>query len=589
MNTKRVISYENPAISRHFMITAYHNVNACGWTTFHKRKLMLFMDFSRTCEQLEGISGRLDMIDIISRVLPTLSPEELPVFVRFVMGRIFPDWSSKKLGIGPNLLYEAIGYVAGMKKEQVIEMINTTGDAGRAVEDLLLSKSQTTFFHEELDLVRVYTELITIADMEGKKSQREKLLAVRRLLGNSHPLEGRYLTRIMLEELRIGVGEGSVRDAIAKAFNVDSVLVEHGMQALNDAGEVARLAKLGPDALRNVRITLFHPVRMMLAQQGTIQDMISEHGRIAAEFKYDGSRFQFHKKGNWARLYSRRLEDVTAALPDVIEKLISSTSHDVILDGEVIAIKDNKPMPFQSVLRRFRRRHDVAEAQDAIELVPNVFDILYLDEETLIDLPLDERRKRLESTVTMYIAPQVVSSDPLEIERTYKAALDAGHEGIMIKVPASPYSPGQRGKQWIKIKPEVDTLDLAVIGGEWGEGKRAHVFGSFLVACQDSGKLIPLSRVATGFSDEQLIEVYELLKDRVIKKAGKEVSFEPDLVFEVGYAELQVSPTYEGGFALRFPRFVRIRDDKDIADVETLDSIRKRYERQTKSAQAYQK
>jgi DNA ligase-1 len=571
------------------MIKKYQNVNACAWTTSQKRTFMLFMDFSRACEQLEGTSGRLDMIDIISRVLPTLSPEELPVFVRFVMGRIFPDWSSKKLGIGPNLLYEAIGYVAGMKKEQVIEKITTTGDAGRAVEELLSIKSQTTFFHEDLDLVRVYTELIAIAELEGKKSQREKLLAVRRLLGNAHPLEGRYLARIMLEELRIGVGEGSVRDAIAKAFEVDSALVEHAMSALNDAGEVARLAKLGPDALREVRITLFHPVRMMLAQQGTIPDMIKEHGQIAAEFKYDGSRFQFHKKGNWARLYSRRLEDVTAALPDVIEKLITSTGHDVILDGEVIAIKDNKPMPFQSVLRRFRRRHDIAEAQDAIEMVPNVFDILYLDGETLIDLPLEMRRKHLESVVNRYIAPQVVSSDPLEIERTYKEALEAGHEGIMIKVPASPYSPGQRGKNWIKIKPDVDTLDLAVIGGEWGEGKRAHIFGSFLVACQDQGKLIGLSRVATGFSDEQLAEVYDLLKDRVIKKSGKEVSFEPDLVFEVGYAELQVSPTYEGGFALRFPRFIRIRDDKDITDVETLDSIRERYQRQAKSAQAYQK
>ena len=547
------------------------------------------MDFTRVCEQLDGTSGRLDMIDIISRVLPTLSPEELPVFVRFVMGRIFPDWSSKKLGIGPNLLYEAIGYVAGMKKEQVVEKINTTGDAGRAVEELLLIKSQTTFFHEELDLVRVYTELIAIAEMEGKKSQREKLLAVRRLLGNAHPLEGRYLTRIMLEELRIGVGEGSVRDAIAKAFNVDSALVEHAMQALNDAGEVARLAKLGPDALRDVHITLFHPVRMMLAQQGTIQNMIQEHGRVAAEFKYDGSRFQFHKKGNWARMYSRRLEDITAALPDVIGKLLSSTGHDVILDGEVIAIKDNKPMPFQSVLRRFRRRHDIAEAQDAIEMVPVVFDILYLDGETLMDLPLETRRKKLESTVTMYLAPQVVSSDPPEIERTYKAALDAGHEGLMIKVPGSPYSPGQRGKNWIKIKPDVDTLDLAVIGGEWGEGKRAHVFGSFLMACQDDRKLVALSRVATGFSDDQLTEVYELLKDRVIKKSGKEVTFEPGLVFEVGYSELQVSPTYQGGFALRFPRFIRIRDDKGLSDIETLGSIKERYNRQAKSAQAYQK
>jgi DNA ligase-1 len=550
---------------------------------------MLFMDFSRVCEQLEGTAGRLDMIDIISRVLPDLAPEELPVFVRFVMGRIFPDWSSKKLGIGPNLLYIAIGYVAGMKKEEVVEKINATGDAGLAIEELLSIKSQTTFFHEDLDIVRVYNELIAIADAEGKNSQREKLLAVRRLLANAHPLEGRYLARIMLEELRIGVGEGSVRDAIAKAFAVDPALVEHAIQALNDTGEVARLAKQGPAALQDVHITLFHPVRMMLAQQGTIAEMIAEHGRIIAEYKYDGSRFQFHKKSNQARLYSRRLEDVTRSLPDVIEKLNSATEHDVILDGEVIAMKGGKPMPFQSVLRRFRRRHDIAEAQDAIEMVPVVFDILSLDGETLIDLPLSARRERLESAVTLYLAPQVVSGDLKEIEQTYKAALDAGHEGIMIKVPGSPYSPGQRGKNWIKIKPEVDTLDLAVIGAEWGEGKRAHVFGSFLVACQDAGKLIPLSRVATGLSDDQLAEIYEMLKDKVIRKSGKEVMFEPGLVLEVGYSELQVSPTYEAGFALRFPRVIRIRDDKGVADIETIESIRNRYQRQSKSAQAYKK
>ena len=548
---------------------------------------MLFMDFSRCCEKLEGISGRLEMIDVISKELPGLSEEELPVFVRFVMGRIFADWSSRKLGIGPNLLYEATGAVAGVPKEQVVDKINRTGDVGRAVEELLEVKSQTTFFHEELDLVSVYQSLISIAEQEGKKSQREKLFAVRRLLGNAHPLEGRYLARIMLEELRIGVGEGSVREAIAKAFNVDSAFVEHAMQALNDMGEVARLAKVGPDKLRDVHITLFHPVRMMLAQQGSIADMIKEHGQIAAEFKYDGSRFQFHKKGNWARLYSRRLEDVTGALPDVIQQLLGATDHDVILDGEVIAIKDRKPMPFQSVLRRFRRRHDIADAQEAIEMVPNVFDILYLDGETLIDLPLEERRKQLETVVKLYLAPQVVSADPAVITKTYDEALAAGHEGIMIKVPSSPYSPGQRGKNWIKIKPEVDTLDLAVIGAEWGEGKRAHVFGSFLVACQDAGKLVPLSRVATGFSDEQLAEVYELLKDTVTKKSGKEVSFEPSLVFEVGYAELQASQNYEGGFALRFPRFIRIRDDKDIPDIETLESIRERYKRQANSAQAY--
>ena len=546
---------------------------------------MLFIEFSRCCERLEGLSGRLEMIDLISRELPGLPAEELPIFVRFVMGRIFPDWSQTQLGIGPALLYEAIAYVAGTKKEGVVEKINVTGDVGKAVEELLLIKSQTTFFHEELDLARVYHELMTIASTEGKKSQREKLLSVRKLLGNAHPLEGRYLVRIMLEELRIGVGEGSVREAIAKAFNVDAGLVEHAMQALNDLGEVARLAKVGPDALRDVRITLFHPVRMMLAQAGTIPDMIKEHGEVAAEFKYDGSRFQFHKKGNWCRMYSRRLEDVTGALPDVIQQLLGATDHDLIIDGEVIAIKEGRPMPFQSVLRRFRRRHDVAGASEEIKLVPHVFDILYLDGETLIDLPLSERRKKLEKVVNFFLAPQVISNDHNVIGQTYQAALDAGHEGLMLKVLSSPYSPGQRGKNWIKIKPEVDTLDLAVIGAEWGEGKRAHVFGSFLVACQDQGKLIPLSRVATGFSDEQLAEVYDLLKDTVTTKSGKEVAFEPTLVFEVGYAELQVSPTYDGGFALRFPRFVRIRDDKDILEIETLESIRDRYQRQVNSPQ----
>ncbi|HVP96969.1 ATP-dependent DNA ligase [Methanoregula sp.] len=548
---------------------------------------MLFLDFARCCEKLEGISGRLDMIAIISRELPGLSEEELPIFVRFVMGRIFPDWSPQKLGIGPNLLYEAVAQVAGVKKEVVVDRINRTGDVGSAIEELLAKKTQVSFSKQDLEITEVYTKLIGIAARGGATSQKVKVRTIMSLLGDASPLEGRYLSRIMLEELRIGVGEGSVREAIAKAFSVEPALVEHAMQAINDLGEVARLAKAGEAALRDVRITPFHPVRMMLAQQGSIAGMVQEHGEVAAEFKYDGSRFQFHKQGSRTGMYSRRLEDVSAALPDVIALLSSATTHDVILDGEVIAIKEGRPMPFQSVLRRFRRRHDVAEAQEEIRMVPNVFDILYLDGKTLIDLPFHERRTILADTVTQYVAPQVVSGDPAVIEKTYNDALAAGHEGIMIKVRDSTYTPGQRGKNWIKIKPDVDTLDLAVIGAEWGEGKRAHVFGSFLVACQDQGRLVPLSRVATGFSDEQLAEVYDLLKDTVISHSGKEVRFEPELVFEVGYAELQVSPTYGAGFALRFPRFVRIRDDKDTTEIETLDGLKERYQRQSKSAQAY--
>ena len=541
---------------------------------------MDFMEFARICEQLEGISGRLEMIGIISRILPDLPDDELPIFIRFVMGRIFPDWSPEKLGIGPNLLYEGVAYVAGIQKDDVVQVINRTGDVGQAVEELLAQKEQTSFFSEDLTLADVYRDLSAIAVSEGKKSQREKLLLVRRLFTNAKPLEGRYLSRIMLEDLRIGVGEGNVREAIARAFAVDPPLVEHAFQAINDLGKVALLAREGSDRLREVRIELFHPVRMMLAQQGTIIGAVADNGAMAAEYKYDGSRFQFHKKGEHCKLYSRKLEDVTAALPDVTELLMAATTHDVIFDGEVIAISGGKPMPFQTVLRRFRRKYGIESMREEIRMVPNVFDILYLDGETLIDLSLSERRKKLEGVLTEHLAPQIVSDDSDEIDRMYRDALAAGHEGLMLKVPGSPYTPGVRGKNWIKIKPDVDTLDLAVIGADWGEGKRAHLFGSFLLACQERGELVPLSKVATGFSDEQLQETYALLKDRVISQQGKEVRFEPGVVVEVGYSEIQKSPNYKSGFALRFPRFIRLRDDKSIDEIETLDSIRERYRRQ---------
>jgi DNA ligase-1 len=539
---------------------------------------MRFIDFSRYCERLEAMSGRLETIDLVSEMLAPLKKEELPIVVRFVTGRIFPDWSPLKVGIGPNLLYEAVAYVVGKKKGAVVEEINLTGDAGTAIEHLIATKEQTSFFRTELETADVYREFETIASTEGKGSQREKVLSLRKLFGNASPLEARYLARLVLEELRIGVGEGNVRDAIAKAFHVDSRLVEHAYQAINDLGEVAELAKEGEKSLEGVSIQLFRPVKMMLAQQGTIAEMVQEHGEVAAEFKYDGSRFQFHKQGSICKIYSRKLEDVTGALPDVVRQLLPVAEKDVILDGEVIAVKDGKPRPFQFVLRRFRRKYEVASYAEEIQLVPHIFDILYHDGESLIDLPFRKRRTHLEKAIAGFIAPQLRSEQIETLEGFYQQALDAGHEGIMVKDLTSRYTPGVRGKAWVKIKPEVDTLDLVVIGGEWGEGRRAHFFGSFLLACQEKGKLLPVGKVATGITDETLAMLYDLFKDLVISQAGKEMSFEPVVVFEVGYSEIQQSPNYESGYALRFPRFVRVRDDKRVDEIDTLDSIRERYE-----------
>jgi len=538
---------------------------------------MQFLEFARICERLEGIPGRLDMIEEVAAVLPRLGDDELPVFVRFVMGRVFPDWSTKKLGVGPNLLYDAVAYVVGTNRETVREAINAIGDAGRAVEDLLARKEQTSFFVQELDLVDVYREFGRMAAAGGQRSQREKLRVAQGLFGNARPLEGRYLTRLMLEELRIGMGEGNVRDAVARAFDIDVRLVEHAHQAMNDLGEVALLARRDPGALARVTIEPFRPVKMMLAQAGTIAGQLTDHGEVAVEYKYDGSRFQFHKQGDVCRIYSRRLEEVTESLPDIARQLQEATDHDVILDGEAVAVRDGRPMPFQYVIRRFRRKHKVDAMMEKIELVPRVFDILYLDGETLMDRPLGERRTILEEVLGAHVAEQFRVGDAAAAEAIYADALALGHEGVMVKVLDSPYTPGVRGRLWVKVKPGVETLDLAVVGAEWGEGRRAKMFGSFLLAVQDQGRLLPVGKVATGITDETLAELYTLFKDSVIARSGKEVTLEPAVVFEVGYSEIQTSPNYESGYALRFPRFVRVREDKSVDEVETLDTLAERY------------
>lgn len=544
---------------------------------------MQFSEFASICNRIEATPSRLATADILAEEFPRLTEEELPVFVRFMRGKLFPDWSSEKLGFGPNLLYDALAYVIGKKRSFVVSEMNNSGDVGKVVESLLEKREQTMFFSEELDLLDVNNRFLQMANSSGRRSQQERLRSAQYLLSNASPLEGRYLARLMLEEMRIGVGEGVVKDAVSKAFGVPSEVVEHAHQALNDLGEVACLAKSDPKRLSDLKITAFRPVKMMLAQQGSIASMVETHGKVAAENKYDGSRFQFHKSGGRCAIYSRRLDEMTASLPDVVEMLDAATTHDVIIDGEVIAIMNGKPMPFQTILRRIRRKHGVQDAQDAVTLLPWVFDILAADGETLIDLPFSERRKVLESVMTEYVASQIVSDSVDEIEAYYHESLDNGNEGIMLKVLDSPYLPGNRGKFWIKIKPEVDTIDLVVTGAEWGEGKRAKMFGSFLLACQDeNGDLLEVSRVATGIDDSMLSTLYELFKEKIIAEKGKTVSFEPDVVFEVGYAELQKSTNYAAGYALRFPRFVRLRDDKNVEEIETLESLTRRYSLQNK-------
>ncbi len=548
-----------------------------------------FEEFAKVCKKIEEISGSLEMTSVVAEFFKKVDDFELDIVTRFIMGTVFPVWSEEQLGIGPNLLYSAISRTTSLPVRRIEELVKETGDVGLAAEKAITSqKKHLNFFpEEELSIREVYQRFQKISGLTGKGSQDAKIKNLQYLLSCARPMEIVYTTRLAIEELRIGVGEGIVRNAISLAFNVSAELVERGYMLTNDLGLVACTAKKeGAPGLLKLNVVLGRPLKMMLAQVGEgIKEAIEEMDSVAVEWKFDGARVQIHKNGNKITIYSRRLENVTASLPDIVKSVrINVKADTIILDGESVALgKDNRPMAFQEILRRFRRKYDITSAAIEIPLHLNLFDIMYLNGESLIDMPLAARRKKLEEVCDKKIlAKQRVTADAAQIEAIYKEALAAGHEGVMLKNPQSFYTPGKRGKNWLKLKPIMDTLDLVVIGGEWGEGRRANLIGSYLLACRDpdSEKLLSIGRVATGITDEQLSELTEVFGDLIISESGIHVEFEPKIVFEVGFEEIQKSPNYDSGYALRFPRLVNVRTDKSAEDADTIEKVEQQYARQ---------
>lgn len=550
--------------------------------------MMLFAEFAEFCEKLEKISSTLELTARIAAFIQKIEDErDLYDVVLFITGRVYPPWDERELGVGVGLLYEALENVSGVKRAEIEGMIRECGDLGLVAEQLIKRKKMTTLAFEELTIRKVRETFDEISSLTGEGSMKRKIMLLTGLYGLASPLEARYLTRLILNEMRLGVGEGIMRDAIARAFKAEAETVERAYMITNDLGRVAVVAKKeGEEGLKKLKIELHIPVRMMLAQVAeSLESAIREMRVAAVEWKYDGSRVQVHWDGKKVTIYSRRLENVTNALPDIVEEIKKNVKPGVILDGEVIAVKDGKPMPFQHVLRRFRRKHDVAKMVEKIPLEAHFFDILY-DGNECIDLPLKERRKMLESAIKesekIRLATQIVTDKVDEVRKMYEEAINAGHEGVMVKLPSSPYIPGKRGKNWLKVKAIMETLDLVVVGGEWGEGKRSHWLSSFELACLDpvTGKLLKVGKVATGFTEEDLTELTEMFKPLITSQQGKKVEFIPKYVFEVAYQEIQKSPKYESGYALRFPRFVRLRDDKDVDEADTIERVERLYKLQ---------
>jgi len=561
-------------------------------------------------EQLEATSKRLEKTFILSEFLK--SADNLDKVVLLVQGRVFPNWDQRELGMAAKLLVKALSLATGAALDKIEHVWKETGDIGTVALELTKKKSQATLFSQPLSVQKVFDNLQKIPELEGLGTVDRKVQLVAELLTSASPVEAKYIIRTILGELRVGLGEGTVRDAIVWAFfgdragvkydkatneldlsddermNYDKyvVLVQEALDVVNDFGEVAKIAKEGGDLL-NVSLKIGKPVKVMLFKKAKdIKDGFENVGKPAAcEFKYDGFRLQIHKFSR-IKLFTRRLEDVTAQFPDVVQRIAKNVKGDCIIDAEVVGIDKGKYLPFQSISQRIKRKYDIEEMSRKFPVEVNVFDVLFCDGKNLLKIPFIERRKILEKIITQVpfeikLAEEIITDDESVAEKFYKSSLLAGNEGMMMKNLQGIYKPGSRVGFGMKVKPTMDTLEVVIVGAERGEGKRGQWLASFVVAVRDpeTGEFVEVGRVGTGIKEKveegvSFEQLTQLLKPLILEEKGREVKVKPEIVIEVDYEEIQKSPTYSSGFALRFPRLVRLREERSAEDINTVDDIR---------------
>ena len=379
-----------------------------------------------------------------------------------------------------------------------------------------------------------------------------------------------------------------MEQAVSKAFQIPLEVVQKASMTIGDIGEVAAIAKTkGMEGLSKIGFKVFRPVSLMLAQMANdAAEALKEHdGRTAFEYKLDGARVQIHKLGDEVRIFSRRLTDVTQSLPEIVETARKNVkAKEAILEGEVIAV-DNLgfPVPFQHLMRRFKRVHAIEDMVEKIPVKLYLFDILYLDGESLIAVPYLQRRRILaENAGEIPLTKQMITDKIEEAERFLKEAIGAGHEGLMTKKIDSPYTPGIRGKRWLKIKPVLEPLDLVIVAAEYGYGRRHEWLSDYYLAARDpeTGEFLTVGKTFKGLTDAEFIKMTKRLEELTVKEEPRRLVVIPKIVVEVTYNEIQKSPKYKCGMALRFARINRIRDDKTPEEADTIQRVKEIYERQ---------
>ncbi|MDD5417387.1 MAG: ATP-dependent DNA ligase [Candidatus Nanoarchaeia archaeon] len=552
---------------------------------------MDYLKLAELNEKLESTSKRLEQTSLITEFIKSASKENLRPVVLMVLGNVYPSYSRKKIGIADKIMIKAIASTSGRSEKEIVKIFKKTGDLGAVAEQVLKDKKQATLFSKKLSISDVFEDIKKIADFEGKGTVDKKISIIKKLLANASPVEAKHIARLVIGTTRMGVGEGIVRDAIAGAFNVDSKKVENAENILNDYGGVAEIAKLeGDKGLESIKLELFKPSKVLLAQRvESIEELFKRTGEPAdLEYKYDGFRVLIHKKGDKVKLFTRRLEDVTKQFPDVVEysnKYIKDSR--CIMDSEVIGIepKTGRWLPFQKISQRIKRKYDIKKIVKEIPVIVNVFDVLMINGKSLLKTPLKERIKLIEENITQeknrfVIAKRIISSDEKEVRKFFMESLALGNEGIMGKNLNSIYEPGLRVGYWVKLKPAMEPLDLAITGADWGKGKRAQWLASFDISCRKQDEFKRIGKMGTGLTDENFKKLTKELKPYIIREKGTHVDIIPKIVVEVGYEEIQESPTYESGYALRFPKLLQIRYEKDVSEVDDIEKIKSLYSHQ---------
>ena len=534
------------------------------------------LDFARAGAAVGATSATLEKTRILGGYFRTLDEDDLKRAAVYMSGRAFPPSQRRTLGLGWSTLSKVVSSVSRRDEAELGEIFRKHSDLGDWAAEALDGSTQPA----PVSLQDVEATLEAIRSARGN-TKVAPLEAMVRLMD---PESARFFIKIISGEMRIGLSEGLVEAAIAEAFGVPITQVKRVHLVTGDIGETAVRCKRGHFEASS--ITLFQPVRFMLASPVETPGEVFERmatGKVWTEEKYDGVRCQMHRQASRVELFSRDLKETTAAFPELTEAA-PSLGHDVLFDGEVLAHRDGRVLRFFELQRRLGRKKVDADLRRDVPVVLVIFDLLWLDGRTLLDEPLTARRELLEGLGLEHpylLARLEEATDPEHLDRIFAETRVRGNEGLMVKDPLSPYTPGRRGLAWLKLKRPLATLDVVVTAVEWGHGKRKGVLSDYTFAVKDTqtGRLVNVGKAYTGLTDAEIAEFTRRFLEMTVEDHGHVRLVRPEIVLEVAFDSIQHSGRHLSGYALRFPRIVRIRDDKPVEEIDTLERVAELYDR----------